>query len=59
MNILESVSFDTNYLQHVKEQVKDALKDLTTQKQKLSGLSLKKYQCLFFNLRFRKKCKKV
>lgn len=56
MNILESVNFNTNYLQHVKEQVKDALKDLKTQKQKLSGLSLKKYQCLFFNLRFRKKC---
>lgn len=40
MNILESVNFNINYLQHVKEQVKDALKDLTTQKQKLSGLSL-------------------
>lgn len=42
MNILESVNFNTYYFQHVKEQVKDALKDLTTQKQKLSGLSLKK-----------------
>lgn len=48
MNILESVNFNTNYLQHVKEQVKDALKDLTTQKQKLSGLSLKKITMFVF-----------
>lgn len=40
MNILESVSFNTKYLQHVKEQVKDALKDLTTQK--VVGIVIKK-----------------
>lgn len=48
MNILESVNFNTYYFQHVKEQVKDALKDLTTQKQKLSGLSLKKISMFVF-----------
>lgn len=45
---MESVNFNTNYLQHVKEQVKDALKDLTTQKQKLSRLSLKKISMFVF-----------
>lgn len=38
----KSVNFNTNYLQHVKEQAKDSLKELTTQQQKLSGLSMKK-----------------